>query len=260
MAQLIDDGRSFRRQLGFWPLLGLSVGNIIGSGWLFAALLGSTIAGPAAIISWFIVTALVLMIGTIYAELSAMHPESGGTVRYSAYSNGLYSAGIISFGAFLALVAGGGSEVTAVLTYLAHFWPGLLDPKALQLTWFGTGLASCSSSPSPAWPCSGALHRTHQPSLDRDQAGGADPHTDRLRLRRLPPRQLQRPSPGRLALYGAAGIFAAIPLSGMMYAFGGFPNARDLGHERSDPRRRLPPVLFSAIGITAVIYILLQVV
>ncbi|HEX4215291.1 MAG TPA: APC family permease [Candidatus Dormibacteraeota bacterium] len=253
--------RGFRRHLGFWPLLGLSVGNIIGSGWLFAAMFGSSIAGPAAVISWLIVTALVLMIGTIYAELSAMHPESGGTVRYSAYSHGLYSAGIISFGAFLALVAGGGSEVTAVLTYLAHFWPMLLDSGTLMLTPFGTGLGIVLLIAFTGVALMGVRYvgrinlpwtalKVAVPLLTLGVFAFAAFH----------PGNFNAPHLGGFAPYGAAGIFAAIPLSGMMYAFGGFRNALDVGHEGSNPKRDLPLVLFAAIGLTAVIYILLQIV
>lgn len=251
----------FRRDLGFWPLLGLSVGNIIGSGWLFAAMLGSTIAGPAAIISWLIVTALILMIGTIYAELSAMHPESGGTVRYSAYSHGLYSAGIISFGAFLALVAGGGSEVTAVLTYLAHFWPGLLDSKTLQLTPFGTGLGIVLLIVFTGVALMGVRY-VGKINLPWTAIKLAVPILTLIvvAVTAFHPGNFTAPHLGGFAPYGAAGIFAAIPLSGMMYAFGGFRNPLDLGHEGKNPRRHLPLVLFSAIGITALLYILLQIV
>ena len=261
MANAIDEGRHFRRHLGFWPLLGLSVGNIIGSGWLFAAMFGSTIAGPAAIISWLIVTALVLMIGTIYAELSAMHPESGGTVRYSAYSNGLYSAGIISFGAFLALIAGGGSEVTAVLTYMAHFWPVLLDPKTLQLTFFGTVLGIVLLIAFTGVALLGVRY-VARINLPWTAIKLAVPILTLIVMAfaAFHPGNFAAPHLGGFAPYGAAGIFAAIPLSGMMYAFGGFRNPLDLGHEGSNPRRHLPLVLFSAIGVTALIYILLQIV
>ncbi|MBO0702986.1 MAG: APC family permease, partial [Candidatus Dormibacteraeota bacterium] len=253
--------RSWRRDLGFWPLLGLSVGNIIGSGWLFAAMFGSTIAGPAAIISWLIVTALVLMIGTIYAELSAMHPESGGTVRYSAYSNGLYSAGIISFGAFLALVAGGGSEVTAVLTYMAHFWPWLLDPKTLQLTLAGTIIGIVLLLVFTGVALMGVRY-VARINLPWTAIKLAVPILTLIVMvfAAFHPGNFNAPHLGGFAPYGAAGIFAAIPLSGMMYAFGGFRNALDLGHEGRNPKRHLPLVLYSAIGVTALIYILLQVV
>jgi amino acid transporter len=43
--------KRLRRGLNTWDLLFLSLGGIIGSGWLFAAYAASSIAGPAAILS-----------------------------------------------------------------------------------------------------------------------------------------------------------------------------------------------------------------
>jgi amino acid transporter len=51
-----------RREVGFVGLLFTSVGSIIGSGWLFGALTASQIAGPAALISWVIGGAIMLLI------------------------------------------------------------------------------------------------------------------------------------------------------------------------------------------------------
>src|SRR5207248_2794559 len=47
-------GRKLRRDVGFFGLLFISFGSIIGAGWLFGALYASSLAGPAAVISWVI--------------------------------------------------------------------------------------------------------------------------------------------------------------------------------------------------------------
>ena len=41
-----------KRTVGFWGLMFVSLGSIIGSGWLLSALTASETAGPAAILSW----------------------------------------------------------------------------------------------------------------------------------------------------------------------------------------------------------------
>ena len=46
--------RTLRRDVGFFGLLFVSFGSIIGAGWLFGALYASSLAGPAAVISWVI--------------------------------------------------------------------------------------------------------------------------------------------------------------------------------------------------------------
>ncbi|HZZ98149.1 MAG TPA: hypothetical protein VFE19_14095, partial [Jatrophihabitantaceae bacterium] len=65
---------NLRRDIGLIGLLFASVGSIIGSGWLFGALNASVIAGPAAIFSWAIGGAMILLIGLSYAELGTMFP------------------------------------------------------------------------------------------------------------------------------------------------------------------------------------------
>jgi amino acid transporter len=39
--------RDLRRSIGFWGLMFISLGSIIGSGWLLGALTAATVAGPA---------------------------------------------------------------------------------------------------------------------------------------------------------------------------------------------------------------------
>jgi amino acid transporter len=59
-----------------------SVGSIIGSGWLFGALAASLVAGPAALISWVLGGAGMLLLALIHAELGGMYPVAGGSARF----------------------------------------------------------------------------------------------------------------------------------------------------------------------------------
>ncbi len=56
----------------------VGIGAIIGSGWLFAAGLVASIAGPAGWISWLIGGIALLLLGLVYAEL--WEPRSRGRV------------------------------------------------------------------------------------------------------------------------------------------------------------------------------------
>src|SRR5919201_4667988 len=77
-----------RREVGFIGLLFTSVGSIIGSGWLFGALTASQIAGPAALISWVIGGAVMLLLALVHAELGGMYPVAGGSARFPHYAFG----------------------------------------------------------------------------------------------------------------------------------------------------------------------------
>jgi len=69
--------RQLRKALTLQDLFFLSMGGIIGSGWLFAALGGASIAGPGAVLSWIIGGIFVLFIALTYAEVSGMIPRTG---------------------------------------------------------------------------------------------------------------------------------------------------------------------------------------
>jgi amino acid permease len=63
----------FRRDVGTVGLLFVSVGSIIGSGWLFGSLYASQEAGPAALISWGLGAVFMLALALIHAELGGAH-------------------------------------------------------------------------------------------------------------------------------------------------------------------------------------------
>src|SRR4051812_316120 len=79
---------SLKREIGLIGLLWASTGSIIGSGWLFGAQKGLVTAGPAAIISWIIGGAAILVLALVHAELGAMYPVSGGSARFPHYAFG----------------------------------------------------------------------------------------------------------------------------------------------------------------------------
>src|SRR4051794_23546939 len=63
-----------QRSVGFYGLMFVSLGSIIGSGWLLGALNAAETAGPASIISWAIAAAMLSVLALVYAELGAAYP------------------------------------------------------------------------------------------------------------------------------------------------------------------------------------------
>src|SRR5213076_332516 len=80
--------RKLRRDIGFLGLLFASLGSIIGAGWLFGALYASSLAGPAAIISWVLGGGAVMLLALTHAELGGMYPVAGGSARFPRYAFG----------------------------------------------------------------------------------------------------------------------------------------------------------------------------
>jgi len=60
----------------------ISLGTMIGSGWLLGALTAAKVAGGASLISWIIGAAVLAVIALVHAELGSTYPVSGGTARF----------------------------------------------------------------------------------------------------------------------------------------------------------------------------------
>src|SRR5450759_4149433 len=73
------------RDVGFWGLMFVSLGSIIGSGWLLGALTAATLAGPASLISWVLAAVMLALLALVHAELGTAYPAAGGTARFPRF-------------------------------------------------------------------------------------------------------------------------------------------------------------------------------
>ena len=111
-----------RREVGSIALLFTGLGSIIGSGWLFGAWRAAGLAGSSAIWAWVLGAAIMTTIALTYAELGAMFPESGGTVRYGHYSHGSLVGFIAAWANWISTVSALPVEAEASVQYMAS-WP-----------------------------------------------------------------------------------------------------------------------------------------
>ncbi|WP_232241185.1 APC family permease, partial [Kutzneria sp. 744] len=96
----------------------ISLGSIIGSGWLLGALNAAKAAGPASLISWVLAAAMLAVLALIHAELGAAYPVAGGTARFPLFAFGSITGFIAGWAAWLQAVAIAPIEVEASLAYL----------------------------------------------------------------------------------------------------------------------------------------------
>jgi amino acid transporter len=113
-----------RRDIGMIGLLFTGIGSVIGSGWLFGALNAAEIAGPAAILSWAIGGAMIVLIGFCYAELGVMFPHSGGVVRFPHYAFGSFASFTTGWITWLAAASVAPIEVEAACSTPPTTSPG----------------------------------------------------------------------------------------------------------------------------------------
>ena len=116
--------QKLHRRIGFFGLLFISTGSIIGSGWLFAALYAAQMAGPASIVSWFLAAAMLGVIAMVFAELGSMIPTPGGFARYAHISYGGMTSFFASWLCWLGYVVIPSVETLAILEYLGNEVPG----------------------------------------------------------------------------------------------------------------------------------------
>ncbi|MHB1955215.1 MAG: APC family permease [Sulfobacillus sp.] len=258
-AEIIRPGPSLRRELTLLDLTMTAVGGLVGSGWLFAAMTAGTIAGPAAILSWVIGGIGVIVLGLTFAELAGMLPEAGGIIRYPRYTHGLLVSYLIGWAAIISWAGVAPIEAEAVLQYSSSYIHGLYNTTSGSLTNAGFGVAvvlvafffmvnylgvkiyAKINTPltfikfaAPLLTIIAFLIDGFHPT-NFHQYGGFMP-------------------------YGWGGVFSAISLGGIIFAFTGFRPMMDLAGEAKNPQHDIPRAFILAMVAVGILYMLLQVV
>jgi len=255
-----------QRSVGFYGLMFVSLGSIIGSGWLLGALNAAKVAGPASILSWVLAAGMLALLALTYAELGATYPVAGGAARFPYYSHGPIAGFTAGWASWLQAVFVAPIEVLAVITYVnsigwvnTHFNmvnkignnAGLLNEAGLvvaiilmllftTINLAGAKFLSDSNVIVVIW-------KTAVPIL----AIGA---VAVLRFNRE-----NFHAGGGFMPFGFHGVFAALT-GGVVFALQGFEQAVQLAGEARNPKRDVSRAILSAMVIGAVLYSLLQVV
>jgi amino acid transporter len=235
-----------------------SVTSIIGSGWLFGSWKAAYATGTAALLAWAIAGIMIIVLALVHAELGGMYPVAGGTARFPHFAFG--SVAGISFGFFswVQAVTVAPIECFAVMQYLSYYWHSIFNSTTGEVTGAGFGLSIALmalftgvnflamrlfnkvNSAITWWKVAIPvlaiiLLFTHFHGGNFNSHGGFLP-------------------------FGTKAMFAAIPASGIVFAYLGFEQADQLAGEVKNPQRNLPRAIIIAILMCTVIYILLQVV
>jgi amino acid transporter len=259
-------GGRLRRSVGFYGLMMVSLGSIIGSGWLLGALNAAERAGPASVLSWILAAAMLSLLALVYAELGATYPVAGGGARFPQYSHGPVAGFIAGWASWLQAVFIAPLEVLAAITYVnsvgwvnQHFnMISKVGPNAGLLNGTGLVVALALMVVFTAMNLAGAkfvsesnvvvvIWKTAVPVL----AVGV------VAARQFNPANFQ--AGGGFMPFGFHGVFAALT-GGVVFGLQGFEQAVHLAGEARDPRRDLSRAILAAMTIGAVLYALLQVV
>ncbi|GGX37270.1 amino acid transporter [Streptomyces noursei] len=247
--------RRLRRDLGFWGLTGIGFSNIVGSGWLFAAMYAAQTAGPAALLSWIGAGLLCGLVALVMIELGASRPEGGGTVRWPLFANGRLVGTVVGWSVLLS-VGGTAAEISAIMQYTAHYLPGLYNGHTLTLA--GLALACGLSVLLTAlnWFAVKLFARLNTlvsifkiavPIATVLALIASGWHSGRLT------------DHGGFAPYGYVACLTALAGGGIVYSVNGFQAPLDFSGETRKPRRTLPWAVLAGIGLALLMYLALQV-
>jgi amino acid transporter len=253
-------GAHLRRTIGFWGLMFVSLGSIIGSGWLLGALGAAQTAGPASLISWVLAAAMLAVLALIYAELGGAYPVAGGTARFPYFAFGTLAGFTAGWSAWLQAVTIAPIEVEASIQYLSNTdWSkehlvmlnengtlnatGLAVATVLMLAFTAVNLAGAkllseSNSVMVIW-------KTAVPVITVIVLLSISFHPSNFTSQGFAP-------------FGIDGIFAALP-AGVVFALQGFEQAIQMGGEARNPQRDISRAVITAMMIGTAIYILLEV-
>ncbi len=258
-----SEDRHLRKTLSFQNLFFLSMGGIIGSGWLLAALGGDAFAGPAVAVSWVIGGILILLIALTYAEVAGMIPRSGAIVRYPHMTHGSYTGFFLGWAYLLAAAMVPTIEAEAVVTYASKYIHGLAFASVVNgssvtvltglgllfgacltvvfffLNYFGVKLMGTLNKIITWWKfIIPTLTFIFLFFLFKGSNFSAY---------------------GGFAPLGIAPIFSAIPLAGIAFSYLGFRQALDFGGEARNPQRDVPRATIFSVIAGMILYTLLQI-
>jgi amino acid transporter len=257
--------KKLRHVLSRTQLLMLSLGAIIGSGWLFSAIAADELAGPASYISWIVGGVLVLLIALAYAEVATMLPRSGAIARYPHLTHGGFTGFLLGWAYLLASASVPAIEAIAVVQYLGphapaswklldspvtttsiiHFPEGWLFTAVLLLFFFfinlyGARFLGRFNNAVMVWKI-------------------AIPVLTFILIFALTFHSKNFAPPGGMATFGWSKVFYIIPTAGIIFSYLGFRQALDFGGEAKNPQRDIPFATIVSVIVGIVIYTLLQV-
>jgi len=247
-----------RRAVGLRGLTMISLGSIIGSGWLLGALTAAKVAGGASILSWILGGLVLALLALVHAELGSTYPVSGGTARFPYMVFGSLGGFTGGWMAWIQAVTIAPIEVEATLGYLNSKFTsldlintnGTLNGKGIAIgigfmlvftiiNTMGVRWLAETNTIATAW-------KLLIPTITIFALLFSVFHSGNFT------------AGGGFAPYGFHGIFAALPL-GIVFALEGFEQAIQVGGEAENPQRNIPRAVIGSMIIGTLIYLLLEV-
>jgi len=247
-----------KRELGLIGATWASETSIIGSGWLFAPLTAVLLIGGGAWLAWIVAAVIVIVLALSHAELGAMYPVSGGTARFPHFAFGSVAGIGFGFFSYVQAVTIAPIECYAFVTYASYYWPGLFNADKDKITGAGLVVTVVLMAVFTAINFLAMRIFARVNNVVTWWKVAVPVLAIIVLLFKFKPGNFTAAGIG-LFPGGIRGLTAALPLSGIIFAYSGFEQADQLAGEIKNPGRNLPRAIIVSILIGTVIYVLLQI-
>jgi APA family basic amino acid/polyamine antiporter len=128
----IEKPKELPRVLGFWDIIGIIVGGVIGSGiFIVPAAVAAGVESPLLILTVWIVGGLLCFFGALaFSELGAAYPQAGGMYIYLREAYGPLISFL--FGWTLFLVIDAGAIATLAVAFSSKYLPHFVELTAIE--------------------------------------------------------------------------------------------------------------------------------
>ncbi len=269
-----QDDQEMKRQLGWFQLVVIGIGAIIGAGiFVITGKAAAEYAGPAIVLSFVLAAMICIFAGLCYAELSALIPVAGSSYSYAYVALGELPAWIIGW----AVTAQYIFSASTVAAGWSGYFKSFLNDWGLSIPshWGGPPLAYDAAT---GWSLSGAI--MDLPAMLLVLFLGvlisigikAAAHFNSIMVviklctivlfiaLGLPHIQPENWSPfipentGHFGEYGWSGIVRAAGL--VFFAYIGFDTVSTLAQDAKNPQKDLPRGILGSLFICTVAYII----
>ena len=238
---------SFIRAVGLFGLIAIAVNGVIGSGIFVLPATVASLLGPASPAAYFVAALLVALIVLCFAEAGSMFEQTGGPYLYAREAFGSFIGFEVGWMFLLSRLAATSAIATAFTAYLGYFFPvmaiGLGRAIALTVLLWGLAWLNLLGVKYGSWTVNFLTIVKIVPLLLFVFVGLFFVDHTRYEILSLP-----HTVPLRQASLA------------LVFAFGGFENASVPTEEVKNPTRNLPIALVVSIALTAVLYVLIQIV
>lgn len=126
-----------KKQLGFWSVLSLVVGNMVGVGiFIMPSLLAPY--GSLSLLGWVLTLGGALLIALVFSKLSSVLPSAGGPYAYARAGFGDFIGFQAAWTYWISLWVGSTATIVSTLGYMSIFWPKIATDPVFS---FSAGLS-----------------------------------------------------------------------------------------------------------------------